>query len=73
MLPSWGIGLLPAVSGHSDLLHDGRACNFGEAILWHGGQATPSSETFRKMAKKDCEALIRFVESLWWPPVRPLL
>jgi CxxC motif-containing protein (DUF1111 family) len=61
----WGIGLLPAVSGHSDLLHVGRACNIGEAILWHGGQAAPSSETFRKMAKKDREALIRFVESLW--------
>ena len=37
--PLWGIGLLRTVNGHSDLLHDGRARNITEAILWHGGQA----------------------------------
>ena len=37
--PLWGIGLLRTVNGHSDLLHDGRARDVTEAILWHGGQA----------------------------------
>ena len=62
--PLWGIGLLPTVSGHSDLLHDGRARNVAEAILWHGGQAAASRENFRNMAKDDRDALLRFVESL---------
>ncbi|MGH8677404.1 MAG: di-heme oxidoredictase family protein [Burkholderiales bacterium] len=62
--PLWGIGLLGVVSGHSDLLHDGRARNVTEAILWHGGQAQKSREAFRDMAKADREALVKFVESL---------
>jgi len=62
--PLWGIGLLRTVSGHSDLLHDGRARNVTEAILWHGGQAEKSREAFRTMPKADREALVKFVESL---------
>jgi len=62
--PLWGIGLLPKVSGHSDLLHDGRARIITEAILWHGGQAEKSREAFRNMPKADREALVKFVESL---------
>ena len=62
--PLWGIGLLPKVSGHSDLLHDGRARNVTEAILWHGGQAEKSREAFRNLPKADREALVKFVESL---------
>ncbi|MDR1335262.1 MAG: hypothetical protein LBK22_00350, partial [Tannerella sp.] len=37
--PLWGRGLLPVTSGHSDMLHDLRARNCEEAILWHGGEA----------------------------------
>jgi CxxC motif-containing protein (DUF1111 family) len=62
--PLWGIGLLPKVSGHSELLHDGRARNVTEAILWHGGQAERSREAFRAMSKDDREAIAKFVESL---------
>jgi CxxC motif-containing protein (DUF1111 family) len=62
--PLWGVGLLGTVSGHSDLLHDGRARNVTEAILWHGGQADKSREAFRAMPKGDREALVKFVESL---------
>ncbi|HTT40119.1 MAG TPA: di-heme oxidoredictase family protein [Burkholderiales bacterium] len=62
--PLWGIGLLKTVNGHSDLLHDGRARNVTEAILWHGGQAEKSREAFLTMPKADREALVRFVESL---------
>ena len=62
--PLWGIGLLRTVSGQGDLLHDGRARNVTEAILWHGGQAEKSREAFRTMPKADREALVKFVESL---------
>ena len=44
--PLWGIGLLRTVNGHGDLLHDGRARNVTEAILWHGGQAQTAREAF---------------------------
>ncbi len=62
--PLWGLGLLRTVNGHSDLLHDGRARNVTEAILWHGGQAEKSREAFKKMPKAEREALVKFVESL---------
>jgi len=62
--PLWGIGLLPVVSGHSELLHDGRARTVTEAILWHGGEAASAREAFRTMPKSDRGALVRFVESL---------
>ena len=62
--PLWGIGLLKTVNGHTDLLHDGRARNVTEAILWHGGEAHASREAFRIMSRAEREALLRFVESL---------
>jgi CxxC motif-containing protein (DUF1111 family) len=62
--PLWGIGLLPAVSGHGELLHDGRARNVTEAILWHGGEAEAARAAFVEMPKADRRALVRFVESL---------
>ena len=62
--PLWGLGLLPVVSGHSELLHDGRARNVIEAILWHGGQAKAARESFKAMSREDRAALVKFVESL---------
>jgi CxxC motif-containing protein (DUF1111 family) len=62
--PLWGIGLLRTVNGHGDLLHDGRARDVTEAILWHGGQAEKAREAFRTMPKEEREALVTFVESL---------
>jgi CxxC motif-containing protein (DUF1111 family) len=62
--PLWGIGLIKIVNGHSDLLHDGRARDINEAILWHGGEAEKSREAFRAMPKAEREALVKFVESL---------
>ncbi len=62
--PLWGIGLVPVVNGHSYLLHDGRARNVEEAILWHGGEAEKSKEAFKKLEKSDRDALILFVNSL---------
>lgn len=62
--PLWGIGLLETVNGHSDLLHDGRARNVTEAVLWHGGEAQASRESFRNMTAAERRALVKFVESI---------
>lgn len=62
--PLWGIGLSHTVNGNSTLLHDGRARNITEAILWHGGEALASRETFRNMPKLERDALIAFLRSL---------
>jgi CxxC motif-containing protein (DUF1111 family) len=62
--PLWGIGLIHTVNGHTTLLHDGRARNLTEAILWHGGEAETAKEAFRTMPRPEREALLRFLESL---------
>jgi CxxC motif-containing protein (DUF1111 family) len=62
--PLWGRGLMRVVAGHTDMLHDLRARNFEEAILWHGGEAREAKETFRRMTREDRAALIRFLESI---------
>ncbi|MBC8044505.1 MAG: thiol oxidoreductase, partial [Rhizobacter sp.] len=62
--PLWGIGLIKTVNGHTLFLHDGRARNLQEAILWHGGEAEKSKETFRQLRKADRDAIIAFLESL---------
>ena len=62
--PLWGIGLTEQVSGHSYFLHDGRARNLLEAILWHGGEALPARDRVREMPANDRDALIAFLESL---------
>jgi CxxC motif-containing protein (DUF1111 family) len=62
--PLWGIGLTETVSGHTNFLHDGRARNLLEAILWHGGEAQKARDAVAGMAKARREALIRFLESL---------
>jgi CxxC motif-containing protein (DUF1111 family) len=62
--PLWGIGLTKTVSGHTFFLHDGRARNLTEAILWHGGEATKARDRFAALEKADRQALITFLESL---------
>ena len=62
--PLWGIGLQQKVNGHTYFLHDGRARNFIEAILWHGGEGEASKNLFKHMPKEDRDALVRFLESL---------
>jgi CxxC motif-containing protein (DUF1111 family) len=60
----WGLGLSQTVSGSTAMLHDGRARNVSEAILWHGGEAEGSREAFRNMSREEREALAKFVESI---------
>ena len=62
--PLWGIGLQEVVNGHTYFLHDGRARNLVEAIMWHGGEAEASKNLFKRMSKEDRDALIAFLNSL---------
>jgi CxxC motif-containing protein (DUF1111 family) len=62
--PLWGLGLSEKVNGHGALLHDGRAQNAAEAILWHGGEAAVSRDAYRTMPKTDRDALLAFLASL---------
>ena len=62
--PLWGIGLTETVNGHSQFLHDGRARNLLEAILWHGGEAEAAKETVKAMLRAEREALLAFLGSL---------
>ena len=62
--PLWGIGLSKKVNGNASLLHDGRARNPTEAILWHGGEAAASRDAFVGMLKPERAALLAFLSSL---------
>lgn len=62
--PLWGIGLFETVNNHSHYLHDGRARNLEEAILWHGGEAETSKNTFMNLSKENRSAVLAFLKSL---------
>jgi len=62
--PLWGIGLTETVVGHTYYLHDGRARNLTEAILWHGGEAQAARDAFAALPAEDRAALLAFLRSL---------
>jgi CxxC motif-containing protein (DUF1111 family) len=62
--PLWGIGLSALVNQNPNFLHDGRARTLEEAILWHGGEAEASRNTYINMPGEDRRKLIAFLESL---------
>jgi CxxC motif-containing protein (DUF1111 family) len=62
--PLWGVGLIEKVNGHTLLLHDGRARNFTEAILWHGGEAGAARANFAGMTRAERVDLLAFLSSL---------
>lgn len=62
--PLWGIGLTGTVNGNVFFLHDGRARNLTEAILWHGGEAGKARDGFANADAADRDALVKFLESL---------
>ena len=62
--PLWGIGLTDTVSGHTQFLHDGRARNLLEAILWHGGEAEAARQRVAAMTRAERAALLAFLNSL---------
>lgn len=60
----WGIGLTQVVNGHTNFLHDGRAKNLTEAILWHGGEAENAKIKFKNLSASEREDLLKFINSL---------
>jgi CxxC motif-containing protein (DUF1111 family) len=62
--PLWGLGHTRDVSGHTQLLHDGRARSVLEAILWHGGEAEAARDRVVGLPPSDRAALLAFLESL---------
>lgn len=62
--PLWGIGTAAKVTGHTTLLHDGRARDVREAILWHGGEAESARRRFVESSAEDQRALTAFVNAL---------
>ena len=62
--PLWGIGLIKTVNNHTKLLHDGRANNIEEAILWHGGEALYSKNQYKKLNIEKRKQLLDFINSL---------
>jgi CxxC motif-containing protein (DUF1111 family) len=52
----------------ADRLHDCRARNTLEAIMWHGfsskSDAYPSVEKFSKLSKEERDAVIKFIDSI---------
>lgn len=62
--PLWGLGLQQKVNGHTRLLHDGRARDVSEAILWHGGEGERAQQAFVKMSRSERAALLAFIDSL---------
>ena len=66
--PLWGRGLSMANSGKEDRLHDARARNEVEAIMWHAyskdSQAYNSALKFYNLKKADRDAVVRFIRSI---------
>jgi CxxC motif-containing protein (DUF1111 family) len=62
--PLWGVGMIKGVNHHTYLLHDGRARNFEEAILWHGGEAQDVKNQFMHLNSLERGHIIKFLESL---------
>ena len=62
--PLWGIGLFETVNGHTTHLHDGRARNLEEAVLWHGGEAEKSKTRFTELEERERDLLLAFLGSL---------
>ena len=66
--PLWGRGLSSLNTGASDRLHDCRARNVVEAIMWHAyskqSDGYKSAEKFYYLPKEDRDAVILFIESI---------
>jgi CxxC motif-containing protein (DUF1111 family) len=63
----WGVGYTELVAGKNvkvGYLHDSRARNLTEAILWHGGEAEKSRQRFAALSAADRAALLAFLGSL---------
>lgn len=66
--PLWGRGLSLINTGAEDRLHDARARNVVEAIMWHAyskkSEAYESTEKFYNLSKEDRDAVVEFINSI---------
>ena len=66
--PLWGRGLSKTNTGAEDRLHDDRARNVIEAIMWHGfskkSDAYSSTEKFYYLPKEDRDAVVEFINAI---------
>jgi len=67
--PLWGRGLHQKCTGAttSDRLHDCRARNVIEAIMWHGApdsDARWTVEQFRQLSKDERDAIVAFIDAI---------
>jgi len=62
--PLWGVGLSMQVNASNSFLHDGRARNLLEAIVWHGGEAKSARDKFVNFTKQQRDELIFFLSSI---------
>ena len=65
--PLWGRGLSAICTGSADRMHDCRARNVIEAIMWHGNvqsDARRSVEQFRNLSKADRDAIVKFINAI---------
>ncbi|MCB1736993.1 MAG: thiol oxidoreductase [Gammaproteobacteria bacterium] len=62
--PLWAMGITDTNSNKAFYLHDGRARNLLEAVLWHGGEAQISRDRVVQLGADARADLIRFLESL---------
>ena len=66
--PLWGRGLSTENTGASDRLHDCRARNVVEAIMWHAyskqSDGYKSAERFYNLSKEDRDAVVLFIDSI---------
>lgn len=60
--PLWGLGA--KLRSGAPLLHDGRATDATQAILWHGGEALAARDGFAQLPAEDRAALLRFLLAL---------
>jgi CxxC motif-containing protein (DUF1111 family) len=61
--PLWGLSTYSRAA-EQFYLHDGRARNLLEAILWHGGEAENARKAFMALSAEQREDLINFLQSL---------
>lgn len=60
--PLWQTGVKSKMG--NNFLHDARARNTIEAILWHGGEASKSRDKFTQLPKEKRKALLAFLDEL---------
>lgn len=65
--PLWGRGLSKMCTGAEERLHDCRARNVIEAIMWHGDKQSDARRTvekFRALSKDERNAVVKFINAI---------